>query len=380
MLYLTSNCVVMLPDQPTNHLDVGAVEWLGNYVRSLRGQTTVMIVSHDYDFLEVIATDIIHMDKQRMKYHSCGFREFQSQNPQVVEALPSVSRTVEGAAAEVKAGNPAQAAAETARHSRLAQLEPEPEPEPAEPLDTGHKAGAERLRSTMEKKEAEALARAKDRASKADSLVDECEAGLAEAKVALADAAKKLKICQKKNDDAQMKVTKPPFLHCFSKLFASLHHFDHLLTPNSCNQVKKWIGKKLGKQWAEVRKEVKKFSENLEKRQAAFDECEQAVLDAENLAAEARQARAGDRSFIGQIEADMQKKEDEAVRHRSIFCLCPWHFLVAASWHKQRVTRGFSLCRWNRRRWKRQSKPPLARRSGHRPRPPSCSRSNSPTR
>ena len=74
---------------------MGAVEWLGNYVRSLRGETTVMIVSHDYDFLEVIATDIIHMDKQRMKYHSCGFREFQSQNPQVVEALPSVSRTVE---------------------------------------------------------------------------------------------------------------------------------------------------------------------------------------------------------------------------------------------------------------------------------------------
>ena len=96
-----------------------------------------------------------------------------------------------------------------------------------------------------------------------------------------------------------------------------------ILTPNSCNQVKKWIGKKLGKQWAEVRKEVKKFSENLEKRQAAFDECEQAVLDAENLAAEARQARAGDRSFIGQIEADMQKKEDEAVRHHTSLLFVP---------------------------------------------------------
>ena len=99
--------------------------------------------------------------------------------------------------------------------------------------------------------------------------------------MALADAAKKLKICQKKNDDAQMKVQKPPFLHCFSPLCTTL---TAILTPNSCNQVKKWIGKKLGKQWAEVRKEVKKFSENLEKRQAAFDECEQAVLDAENLA------------------------------------------------------------------------------------------------
>ena len=45
-------------DQPTNHLDVGAVEWLGNYVRSLRGETTVMIVSHDYDFLVTISIKV----------------------------------------------------------------------------------------------------------------------------------------------------------------------------------------------------------------------------------------------------------------------------------------------------------------------------------
>jgi hypothetical protein len=132
----------------------------------------------------------------------------------------------------------------------------------------------------MEEKEAAALARAKERALKADALVDECEAQLTEAKKELAEANKKLRICTMKNDQAQMKV-------------------------------KKWIGKKLGKEWAEVRKEVKKFGDNLVKRQAAVAECEQAVQDAENLVAEAMQDRAGDRSFIGQMEAEMKQAAED---------------------------------------------------------------------
>ena len=278
---------LLLLDEPTNHLDVAAVEWLGQYISSLKGKTTVMIVSHDYDFLNIIATDIIHMTNQRMKYHNCGFKEFQDLNPQVVEALPSVERTVNTAATEADS---AEATAAAKRQQRLSKLEPEPEPEPEPapapvakkaPIAPGdHKAGAERIRSAMEEKEAAALARAKERALKADALVEECEVQLAEAKKNLADATKKLKICMVKNDAAQMKV-------------------------------KKWIGKKLGKDWAEVRKEVKKFGDNLVKRQEAVAECEQAMQDAENLVAEAMQDRAGDRSFIGQMEAQMKQAAED---------------------------------------------------------------------
>ena len=275
---------LLLLDEPTNHLDVAAVEWLGKYICSLNGKTTVMIVSHDYDFLQEIATDIIHMTDQQMRYHNCGFAEFQRANPEVVEALPSVERTVTGANTEAEIAEAKAAAARQQRISKL-ELEPEPEPEPAPVVKApttggGHKAGAERIRSAMEEKEAAALARAKERALKADALVDECEAQLAEAKKELAEANKKLRICQMKNDQAQMKV-------------------------------KKWIGKKLGKEWAEVRKEVKKFGDNLVKRQAAVAECEQAVQDAENLVAEAMQDRAGDRSFIGQIEAEMKQAAED---------------------------------------------------------------------
>ena len=281
---------LLLLDEPTNHLDVAAVEWLGKYLVSLQGSTTVMIVSHDYDFLEEIATDIIHMTNQRMKYHNCGFKEFQDLNPQVVEALPSVERTVDGAVAEIQAE---KKKAEQARQERLAKLEPEPEPEPepevkkekkvVAPIEKGkdsHKAGAERIRSAMEEKERAALARAKERMLKADALVEECEVQLTAAKGELEKATKALRICTVKNDAAQMKV-------------------------------KKWIGKKLGKDWAEVRKEVKKFGDNMVMRLAAVAECEQAVEDAENLVAEAMQDRAGDRSFIGQMEKDLAMAAEE---------------------------------------------------------------------
>ena len=281
---------LLLLDEPTNHLDVAAVEWLGEYIVGLQGSTTVMIVSHDYDFLEIIATDIIHMTNQRMKYHQGTFNEFQQLNPQVVEALPSVQRTMDGAVSQIK---DAETKAEKARQERLSKLEPEPEPEPepevkkekqqdaaAEGGKDSHKAGAERIRSAMEEKERAALARAKDRMLRADALVEVQEVQLTEAKEALAKATKALKICTVKNDAAQMKV-------------------------------KKWIGKKLGKDWAEIRKEVKKFGDNMTMRLAAVAECEQAVDDAENLVAEAMQDRAGDRSFIGQMEADLKKAADE---------------------------------------------------------------------
>jgi ATPase subunit of ABC transporter with duplicated ATPase domains len=49
---------LLLLDEPTNHLDVNAVRWLAEYLVSLRHQTpatTIMVVSHDYEFLELIA-------------------------------------------------------------------------------------------------------------------------------------------------------------------------------------------------------------------------------------------------------------------------------------------------------------------------------------
>jgi ATPase subunit of ABC transporter with duplicated ATPase domains len=98
---------LLLLDEPTNHLDVGAVEWLAAHLNSLK-HTTVLVVSHDYDFLTDVATDIVHFEDQNLATFSGGFPGFRKERPNLV--LPRMKRDlvamIEAAAEE--AGEPAQ--------------------------------------------------------------------------------------------------------------------------------------------------------------------------------------------------------------------------------------------------------------------------------
>lgn len=47
------NARILLLDEPTNHLDKAAVAWLVEKINSLV-DTTVLLVSHDYDFLKLV--------------------------------------------------------------------------------------------------------------------------------------------------------------------------------------------------------------------------------------------------------------------------------------------------------------------------------------
>lgn len=50
------NADILLMDEPTNHLDTEAVCWLEEYLTNLT-ETTVLIVSHDTQFLETVCSD-----------------------------------------------------------------------------------------------------------------------------------------------------------------------------------------------------------------------------------------------------------------------------------------------------------------------------------
>jgi ATP-binding cassette subfamily F protein 3 len=54
---------LLLLDEPTNMLDIGAVIWLENYLRTWKH--TLLIVSHDRNFLNAVATDIIHLTNEK---------------------------------------------------------------------------------------------------------------------------------------------------------------------------------------------------------------------------------------------------------------------------------------------------------------------------
>jgi len=84
---------VLLLDEPTNHLDTGAVAWLTGYLKSLTN-TTICLVSHDYDFLADVLTDVIHLHDKQLTYYPMGFRDFQSLKPEIVAALPSPDNAI----------------------------------------------------------------------------------------------------------------------------------------------------------------------------------------------------------------------------------------------------------------------------------------------
>ena len=48
---------VLLLDEPTNHLDIHAIIWLEDFLS--RASSTVVVVSHDFEFLDHVATDMI---------------------------------------------------------------------------------------------------------------------------------------------------------------------------------------------------------------------------------------------------------------------------------------------------------------------------------
>ena len=80
---------LLLLDEPTNHLDRGAVDWLANHLTSLE-HTTVLVVSHDYDFLTDVATDIVHFENQELTTFEGGFAGFREARPNLV--LPRMKR------------------------------------------------------------------------------------------------------------------------------------------------------------------------------------------------------------------------------------------------------------------------------------------------
>ena len=68
---------LLLLDEPTNHLDLNAVIWLDDYLSSWK--KTLLIVSHDQEFLDNVCTDIIHVDRQKLFNYRGNYARFREQ-------------------------------------------------------------------------------------------------------------------------------------------------------------------------------------------------------------------------------------------------------------------------------------------------------------
>lgn len=68
---------LLLLDEPTNHLDLDAVLWLQDWLRAYPG--TLLLVSHDRDFLDAIIGRVLHISARHIESYSGNFSEFEVQ-------------------------------------------------------------------------------------------------------------------------------------------------------------------------------------------------------------------------------------------------------------------------------------------------------------
>ncbi len=66
---------LLLLDEPTNHLDLDALVWLEGWLKSYTG--TLILVSHDRDFLDAVVDRILHFDQKRLTLYPGNYSAFE---------------------------------------------------------------------------------------------------------------------------------------------------------------------------------------------------------------------------------------------------------------------------------------------------------------
>ena len=74
---LMSPSDLLLLDEPTNHLDMETVVWLEEWLRRYPG--TLIVISHDRDFLDNVVTSVVHIEQRRLVGYSGGYSDFERQ-------------------------------------------------------------------------------------------------------------------------------------------------------------------------------------------------------------------------------------------------------------------------------------------------------------
>ena len=72
---LMSPSDLMLLDEPTNHLDLDATLWLEQWLKSYAG--TLLIISHDRDFIDNVVERIVHIDQQKANAYKGNYSMFE---------------------------------------------------------------------------------------------------------------------------------------------------------------------------------------------------------------------------------------------------------------------------------------------------------------
>ena len=119
---------VLLLDEPSNHLDLEAVLWLEDFLLSYPG--TILLVSHERDFLNNVVDHILHLERGGLTLYPGGYDAFERQRAERQAQLASAKAKQEAQADRLKdyiARNSARASTAKQAQSRakaLARMQP----------------------------------------------------------------------------------------------------------------------------------------------------------------------------------------------------------------------------------------------------------------
>lgn len=68
---------LLLLDEPTNHLDLDAVIWLEKWLKRYQG--TLLLISHDRDFIDNICQGILHIEQNKINSYTGNYSNFERQ-------------------------------------------------------------------------------------------------------------------------------------------------------------------------------------------------------------------------------------------------------------------------------------------------------------
>ena len=66
---------LLLLDEPTNHLDLDTMYWLEGWIKAYQG--TLILISHDRDFIDGIVDEIIHVEHHKLNFYKGNYTAFE---------------------------------------------------------------------------------------------------------------------------------------------------------------------------------------------------------------------------------------------------------------------------------------------------------------
>ncbi len=91
---------LLLLDEPTNHLDLDALLWLEEWLRAYRG--TLLLVSHDREFLDRTVKRILHIEGGRLTAYSGNYSDFETQHAAHAERTAALAAKQRREAAHIE--------------------------------------------------------------------------------------------------------------------------------------------------------------------------------------------------------------------------------------------------------------------------------------